>query len=301
MLMNYHAMTMNEARDSPARRRQFLVICTVMAAAFLYSFTMAGGFSPLNYLEGNPTFPGGEWIYKFTERDYAASYGLVTSIGRELGLKRTRLVDKMYVVYLDDPKKITSGRKQRFAGGYLFPPGVKTSEDDAGIKEKLLATNEKKGPITDHDRVDLAAQRLWPLIKYETVQLPTVPALVATFAFTDGFVSALLHSYRVIPAMRAAAKERMIQNGLPENTPVVVVTTCSGKESMCTHYAPLEQTEVFLLGRPTTEVYAMSLPVEPLIDFGILYRIFFRTFPFLKFLIKDKEEEGKTTAVNEEL
>ena len=66
MLMNYHELTMNEPRDSPARRQQFLVICTVMAGVFVHSCVMAGVFSSMDIKEG--VFPGGEFVYRYTVR-----------------------------------------------------------------------------------------------------------------------------------------------------------------------------------------------------------------------------------------
>jgi hypothetical protein len=52
MLMNYHEMTMNEPRDSPARKQQYLVICTIMAGAFVYSVLQAGGLVPVDVTQG---------------------------------------------------------------------------------------------------------------------------------------------------------------------------------------------------------------------------------------------------------
>lgn len=66
MLMNYHELTMNEPRDSPARRKQFLVICTVMGGMFLHSIMTAGAFNSIDIKEG--IFPGGTFVYKFAKR-----------------------------------------------------------------------------------------------------------------------------------------------------------------------------------------------------------------------------------------
>lgn len=57
---------MNEARDSPARRKQFLVICTVMAGMFAHSIMTAGAFNSIDIKEG--IFPGGFFVYKFAKR-----------------------------------------------------------------------------------------------------------------------------------------------------------------------------------------------------------------------------------------
>lgn len=66
MLMNYHELTMNEPRDSPARRKQFLVICTVMAGMFTHGVMTAGAFNSMDIKEG--IFPGGHFVYKYAKR-----------------------------------------------------------------------------------------------------------------------------------------------------------------------------------------------------------------------------------------
>jgi hypothetical protein len=64
--MDYHQMTMNEPRDSPARRQQFLVISTIMAGMLAHAMMSAGAFSSLNIKEG--VFPGGTFVYKSASR-----------------------------------------------------------------------------------------------------------------------------------------------------------------------------------------------------------------------------------------
>jgi hypothetical protein len=65
-MLNYHEMTMNEPRNSPARRQQYLIICTVMAVAFLHSVITAGGCSTIDIREG--IFPGGDFVYRLSQR-----------------------------------------------------------------------------------------------------------------------------------------------------------------------------------------------------------------------------------------
>ena len=64
--MNYHELTMNEPRDSPARRKQFLVICTVMGAMLAHAVMTSGAFNSMDIKEG--VFPGGEFVYKYATR-----------------------------------------------------------------------------------------------------------------------------------------------------------------------------------------------------------------------------------------
>ena len=64
--MNYHEMTMNEPRNSPARRQQYLVICTIMAGVFVHAFITSGGISPIIIREH--VFPGGDFVYRTSQR-----------------------------------------------------------------------------------------------------------------------------------------------------------------------------------------------------------------------------------------
>lgn len=66
MLMDYHQMTMNEPRDSPARKKQYLVICCVMAGVFVYTLLTSGALSSVPITV--QTFPGGTFIYKNSTR-----------------------------------------------------------------------------------------------------------------------------------------------------------------------------------------------------------------------------------------
>jgi hypothetical protein len=113
------------------------------------------------------------------------------SIGDDLGIKPKEFPDLMYSAYLDDPVGV-SGRRQRFASGIL----VDNSGKD--MKKKLLDMNPKIAKKrAGKDITGLPAFELWEVIEYETVSLPSVDAAVVQFPFTDGFVSALFHSYKV--------------------------------------------------------------------------------------------------------
>ena len=268
MLMNYHELTMNEARDSPARRKQFLLICVVMAGAMMYSIITAGGFTPVEFTEGN--FPGGEYVYKFSKRDYAAANGLARSIGRDLDLNPRKLADVIYNIYLDHPGVVTGGRQQRFAAGLLVKKG-----DNAKLKSELMAKNDFVVPFTEEEFWELAARELWPKIKYEATSLPKTKAAIVQFPFTDGFVSSLILTWKIIPAFH-----KYVQENSSPDTPVIVISTCSVPDQMCTHYAPLSKVKPFLLGKKGTKEYAETLAPEKLIDFTIVGATLRRIVPF---------------------
>ena len=274
MLMNYHEMTMGQPRNSESNRRQYLVICTVMATAFAWSVLQAGGLAPVVVEPG--TFPGGRLVYKYTQRDYAASKSLSEQITKDAGLRfYNETIDRVFALYLDDPQ-LMSGRRQRFACGLLDSSSSaaasseaentednssnSSSDDVAKRQEKMLETNVGRVPPTKQELEEDGAFKLWPKLEYKQVQLPTTKALVVQFPYTNGFVSAIIFGFKVLPALRQAAVEA------GADVPVVL-STCSEKESMCTHYAPLESARTFLLGQPDTDTYLQALGPEPMIGF----------------------------------
>jgi hypothetical protein len=193
MLLNYHELTMNESRNSPARQKQFLVICTVMATMFAHSCMSSGLFMSLDIHNG--VFPGGFYTYRSANRDYAAAMSLHKTIRQDLELKSEYGADDLvYHIYLDDPTKM-GGRRQRWTSGILV------GEDDAAKEqmEKLLSKNAAihANPLTADDYDHMAATELWPRLPYDSADLTAVDALVLNFPFTNGFVSSLVLAHRV--------------------------------------------------------------------------------------------------------
>jgi len=215
VLMNYHELTINESNDSPARRKQFKIICAVMMSCIVYSIITSGVLAPIKYQLG--TFPGGEFVYKYTGRDYAASNSLIAFIaGKDLKLKEKEYGNTMYSLYLDDPLVI-HGRNQRFACGILLNGDDETEKTETTHKETstaatatnnnnsnqerkfvLMEVKNKENPeLTEKEIQEMPAIDLWKRLKYQSVELPAVKAVVIKFAFSNGFVSALVHSYKV--------------------------------------------------------------------------------------------------------
>jgi hypothetical protein len=204
MIMNYHELTMNEPRNSPAKRQQFMVICTVMVAMFAYSCVTSGALLSIDPVQG--VFPGGNYIYKFAARDYAASPSLARYIRKD-DLQFTGMEsvgdELMYYLFLDDPSRM-GGRRQRFMTGMLMGTRSVGGSDDQDEKEAeymktLLSKNPAllAKPIQKEEYAELSAMELWARLPYETADLPSVDALVLHFPFTNGFVSALILGYKV--------------------------------------------------------------------------------------------------------
>ncbi|KAL3903655.1 MAG: hypothetical protein SGARI_005279, partial [Bacillariaceae sp.] len=215
--LNYHELTLNEPRDSPARRKQFLVICSVMASVLVYTAITSGIFISIETTES--TFPGGHYCYKFATRDYAASNGQGRRITEDWALattpseekddwvklqgeekdefkRRKKLVDdKLYSVFLDNPFKM-GGSRQRYMTGFLV-----SEEDKAEFCDPLMDLNPKiektKVKFKKIAFEDKNTGEIYKETPYESVELPSVKSLVVQFPFTNGFVSALIFSYKV--------------------------------------------------------------------------------------------------------
>lgn len=275
-------MTMGESRDSPEKRKQFLLICTVMAAALIHSVIQADAFGAVAVEE--VTFPGGELVYKETRRDYAASNSLEKSIAKDdLDMKAADYIDNIYSLYLDDPNKM-GGRRQRFASGLLI-----TKNEDKPKKELLLSKNEGKTPLTEEDILELGAIELWPRLDYQARRLPTANAATVQFTSTGGFVSSIILSTKIIPALRKYAQEHAA-----EGSPVTIISTCSTIDNVCTHYAPLEKGTEFLLGHPETTMYLEALGPEEQISFSAILRSAKKFIPPLKWLFPDTPDSGSS-------
>lgn len=253
---------MTESPNSRSRKLQFRIICIVMVTCVVYSVISSGSLRPVEVKEG--VFPGGEFVYKSTGRDYAASMSMVMGVAKDLGVKESEYGNTMYTVYLDDPL-VVNGRRQRFAGGILLNEQTVTVKQETNEERRriLMGKNADIKDPSPKEVEELAAYELWPRLKYAALELPSVKAAVVEYTFTNGFVSALLHSYKVslysgkeiidyfgfgqycmltnfpfnldfsqvFPTIRKYAKE----HGAPGMVPVVV-TTCSIPDSKCTHY-----------------------------------------------------------------
>jgi hypothetical protein len=247
---------MNQPPDPKSRQQQFLVICTVMVAAFLHSFVMAGGFHSIHTSSG--PFEGGEFCYKITSRDYATSMSLAENIGQDMGIKTRQNDDEhpnpLYTLYMDSPASLSADRL-RFAVGHLA-----LTADSKRINREVLMKKNKDivVPLSTKELNDLAVTEIWSRLVYKTVQLPRMKqALVTHLPFNDGFLSALLFTYKIMPSLLTQAKEAGMRG------PIVVMSTCSVRDAMCTHYAL--SGKVFLLGQPETETYAANVKATSLL------------------------------------
>lgn len=191
---------MTEPADSPQKRMQFGVICTIMGAVIGYGLLTSGALVGVNPEKG--TFPGGHFVYKFTNRDYAASTGLGRSISQELinmqlelGQTTSRhyeLEEDIYHIYLDDPST-SGGMRQRFMSGFLVAKG-----GDDKIK-MLMGSNDdtKRTEFTKDEYHDLSTKEIFGMLPYEKAHLPSVDALVLQFPYTGGIASMLVQTIKV--------------------------------------------------------------------------------------------------------
>jgi hypothetical protein len=259
MVLNYHELTMNEPKDSPQKKKQFAVTCSIMAAVIVYSLMTSGALLPINPEVG--TFPGGNYCYKFASRDYSSSVGLSRQILKDLLEEQGEIVSEeavrfrpeleeiSYHVFLDNPRSL-SGKNQRYASGILV------SNKDKDKVKALMGRNDKtkRSEFTKDEMYEMSATKVFNILPYEKTELPSVDALVLQFPYTSGLASMLVQSNKVLPKMHKLAAEK----GQEGNTPVVI-TTCNREQQMCTHYAPLSQGHKFLFGRPDTETHKAGI------------------------------------------
>ena len=247
-MMNYHELTMNEPRDSPQRRKQFLVICAIMATMTVHAALSAGILATITMENG--TFPGGEFVYKLMTKDYAASTGTLRRVASDLkiideGSSNFVLDDDVDKVHLDtadllysiflDEERVIPGGKTRFASGVLLFSNNKSSRGDDGAKMKkmLLEVNKdiKEVPLDGGFGSESLNSKD---VKYEVGRLPKVDAVVAQHPFTAGAWSAILQSYKIIPKFRRYAQDH--QESMQGGKIPIIIATCSSKQQMCTYY-----------------------------------------------------------------
>jgi hypothetical protein len=211
MLMNYHELTMDEPANSKSRKLQFRVICIVMATCIVWSLISSGALRPVEVTEG--VFPGGEFFYKITGRDYAASQSLINDCSKHLEVRELDQGNVLYTLYLDDPVAV-NGRRQRFAGGYLLNDQTVTRKQESNEERKriLMQINEQVKEASQVELEESSAFELWPKLKYSSVELPRVKAAVVEYTYSNGFVSALLHSYKVSEESIILCACRVVRN-----------------------------------------------------------------------------------------
>ena len=204
--MNYHELTMNEPKNSPAKKQQFAVICSVIVAAISYAVMTSGVLLSVQATEG--IFPGGKFCYKIAQRDYAASMGLARRVTYDVmetkkpnGKQRKEMEEITYHLFLDNPLEV-NGRRLRWATGILV------SRKDNEKVSKLMSLNKiqpqgdegaktTKRYLTEEELIGVSASEYMDILPYEVADLPSVDSLVVQFPHTHGFVSALVMSYKV--------------------------------------------------------------------------------------------------------
>jgi len=255
--VSYHELTagaQKKGRHSAGERKQFLVICVVGIAFLMNAFINAGLFEAVD-IKNDGIYPGGEYIHKHIEhKDYASTAGTFRMIREDLHSTEDEddaiYDDDLFAVYLDIVD--SSGGVGRFFSGILID-GSK-----AAWKQKLLEQNMKKKK-EDASSLDK--------LQYEIGDLPSVRCAVVKFPWTDGFVSALLHNYKVFPTLHAYAKKNF-----PEDQKFIISTTCNREKQMCTHYIPMIEQKKFLMGHPDTKDYEGNAHDLMKVDFNLLLK-----------------------------
>jgi len=198
--------------------------------------------------------------------------------------------DLFYTLFLDNSGDGSVGAlNQRYASGMLNG----SSED----KETLLSKNAKTKKLSKAEQEEKSFMELKDTIHYETATLPKVKALACNFPFTNGFVSALITTYKLVPGLMNYAESQGLVNP-------VVISTCSRSQSACTYYVPLQETEQFLLGRPDSKTYQMSFGEvqSRFIDWGKVAKgskRFLKRLPPFSFFMSSSSSAKKPTSTSE--
>ena len=208
-LLNYHELTMNEPKNSPQRRLQFSVICGIMMFCLVYSVHISGVLLTIEPFETK--FPGGNFCYKKFSRDYVTSMGIGRRLQKEVleafseeddkavGISvkdRKKIIeDKVYHVYLDNPKEV-GGVFSRWFSGVLVSDNEKVSYCDPLFEKNPTIQREYEShkDVPDNEK---SAKDLFNETVYEHLALPSVDSLAIKFPFTDGFSGSLALNYKV--------------------------------------------------------------------------------------------------------
>lgn len=160
-------------------------------------------------------------------------------LGNVHKLSKHKFKDFMYTLYLDHPYQIGGG-DQRMATGLLF-----STPEQKQTYASILQQAKKKKTKDVVDADDMSKLEVFQQQDYQIMELPSMEkASVAQFPHTNGFVSALLVSYKILPALiqhatTTTTKEETMTEKKKEKVvpPVVVLATCDPPNSMCTFYA----------------------------------------------------------------
>ena len=194
-MMNYHELTMEEAKDSPAKKKQFLVISVIGIFCIATGLVSAGIFAPVIITEG--TFPGGEFMYKSKTKDYATSMALFRESSKLFKVDGLNGMwgDFLFGVFHDDPANVPGG-STRYSVGPIFDKATKEKY------QKLLLKRQSK------------------FATWRTSKLPEVPAAISHFPWSNGFFASLIQQKIVLPKLFNHAKDKGVEYP-------VIVFTCS--------------------------------------------------------------------------
>ena len=250
-MFNYHELTMSESKSSPAKKKQFIVICAVMSLFVGNMVINAGAFNAVKIEEGK--FRGGELVYKAMARDVAAFAGMTRTVAGDASFdeRSEDNDDLVYSVFLDVDSDIKiPSYEGRILTGVLGGGG--------GTKRTLMSWNKEVDlniPEGAYPAEYNKEDKFGAHILYESGRLPSARAAVSEFTYNSNFVSPLVYQFKVFPALVRYVKEHGAAG-----SPVVVAVTCSVNKGRCMAYAPLEKGLGFYLGkRPATKDYAVTV------------------------------------------
>jgi len=262
MLSSHEIEALNPT--SPKERMKQLIVISIAGIAFLsYHLYDAGLFNPIDITADVLELSNSAFIYKTVARDYLTSAGNLRAISDDLLLQDYEFTNhQIYTIFLDSSKKVIPTNYKRSITGTV----VDTDNDS---KTSLLSGNKDDDSSTnvyaeykndDEDGNEGRSKRFWKSINYKLGIVPTKSnVLKVQFRFTNGFLSSLVHFYKVVPAIIDSVKGK----GILEP---IIIYTCNSGEEICTFYSPLENMSQFHLGELDADQYARKLIKDKIID-----------------------------------
>jgi len=272
MLSSHEMEAMNPT--SPKERMKQLIVISICGIAMLsYHLYDAGAFHDVHITQDVFTISSTAFIYKTIARDYLTSAGTMRSLSDDLLLQDYEFrKNQIYTIFLDNTKLIPTNYKRSIVGTIVEKNNddrrmLLLSKNDDNANDDTSASASSDSNVyaeykNDDDDKDGRSERFWNSINYNIGIIPEkTNVLKVSFRFTNGFLSSMIHFWKVVPKIVEYIKK---EKNIVEP---VIIYTCNSEEQICTFYSPLENMSQFHLNELDTNEYASTLIKEKKMEF----------------------------------
>ena len=174
-------------------------------------------------------------------RDYLTSAGTMRSLSDDLLLQDYEFrKNQIYTIFLDNTKLIPTNYKRSIVGTIveknnddrrmlLLSKNDDNTNDDTSASSDSNVYAEYKN---DDDDKEGRSERFWNSINYNIGIIPEkTNVLKVSFRFTNGFLSSMIHFWKVVPKIVEYIKK---EKNIVEP---VIIYTCNSEEQICTFYS----------------------------------------------------------------